>query len=379
MNSEKKPKNLFFRMHKKSYLMIAAAMIIVASIFLSPVFSTSTSPCSSCHGGYYQYFDVLEGNVANQLPTTLNVGQAATVTVVVENNVNTVLYSALSSVSLTLSSQSGHFAVSVPTYSVGTLQKGTATATWQITGVSAGSDTFVISASARNIHQNLLFQDSYFPAPGIVVSTLTPMPTPTPTLTSTTTLTTDPTLTPDPASTSTPTPTQTQTSTTNSEPTPNPKNEPSINAQEQNKPSDLKIWFTTLNEGETLTAGNKTIEWTTSGGSGNSSIKLEISKSESSGPWITLAENLTTSDSFFWNVPNLDSDYIIRAIVSDSANPLQNASVTVTAKVNSTLNLELLLIVSSYALLTFSSILVAMASKNRLTKTGALKNKNMLS
>ena len=158
--------------------MIAAAVIVVASIFLSPVFSASTSPCGSCHGGYSQYLDVLEGNAANQIPASLSVGQTATVTVVVENRVNTVLYSSLSSVSLTLSSQSGRFSVSVPTYSVGTLPKGTATATWQITGISAGSDTLVISASARNTHQNFAFSDTYSPAPGVVISPPAPTPTP---------------------------------------------------------------------------------------------------------------------------------------------------------------------------------------------------------
>ena len=128
VNQPKEQEKQFFKMNKASYIMIAAVMIIVASIFLSPVLSKSTSPCNSCHGGYNQYLDILEGNAANQLPTTLTVGQTATVTVIIENNVNTAIYTALSGVSVTLSSQNGHFTVSAPTYNIATLQKGTAIA-----------------------------------------------------------------------------------------------------------------------------------------------------------------------------------------------------------------------------------------------------------
>jgi hypothetical protein len=286
--------------------MIAAAIIIVASIFLSPALSTSTSQCNSCHAGYNQYLDILEGNAANQLPTTLTVGQTATVTVIVENNVNTATYTALSSVSLTLSSQNGHFTVSAPTYNIGALQKGTAIATWQITGVSAGVDSYVIGATAKNSHQSLSFQDTYSPAPAITISapvstsipTSLPTITPIPTLTSTTTPA--PTTIPDSSSTSTPTPIQTPSPTTTStytsstQPTPTSKpnpNNPSLNSS--NQQSALRIWFTNPTEGGTLTAGRKTIEWITTGGSGSSSITLELSKVGSSGPWTTLAENLT--------------------------------------------------------------------------------------
>ena len=147
------------------------------------MFSASTSQCGACHAGYNQNLDILEGNAANQLPTTLSVGQTATVTVLIENSVNTATYTALSSVSLTLSSANGHFTVSAPTYTIGTLQKGTATATWQITGVSAGTDTFVIAATAKNSHQSLSFQDTYSPAPAITIQSpaSTPSPTPIPT------------------------------------------------------------------------------------------------------------------------------------------------------------------------------------------------------
>jgi hypothetical protein len=234
MTAEKKN---IFRMHKASLLLIAAALIVVAFIFFSPVFSQSTNPCSPCHGGYYQYLDILEGNSANQLPTTLNVGGITTVSVVVQNNVNTGLFTALSSVSVKLSSQSGHFSVSVPTITIGTLQKGTVSATWQITALSAGTDNLVISASAQNNHKsNLLFQDSYSPNP--VLTILDPVPTPTPIAPPTSTPTPTPVPTPisspssNPSPTTTPAPSPTPTSTPNptpittSSPTPIPTPNP---------------------------------------------------------------------------------------------------------------------------------------------------------
>lgn len=162
--------------HKTSYFVLTVALIICVSVFLSPVFSQSTNPCGSCHGGYYQYLDILEGNSGNSLPTTLKVGQTSTVTVVVENRVNTARYTDLSGVSLTLTSQNGHFSVATPTYNVGTLPKGTATATWQITGVSAGADALVIAASGRNSHQSLSFSDSYSPSTSIDVQAAPPPP-----------------------------------------------------------------------------------------------------------------------------------------------------------------------------------------------------------
>jgi hypothetical protein len=230
MNAEKKKG---FRMHKASILLIAAAMIIVAFIFLSPVFSQSTSPCSSCHGGYYQYLDILEVNTANQLPATLNVGATATVTIVIENKVNTARYTALSSVSLILSSQSSHFTVNAPIFSIGTLQKGTATATWQITGVSAGLDALVISANARNSHENLQFRDTYT-SPALIVAGSTPTPSPTalpqPSLTAPPTLapTTDPTNSPPatPSPTASPTTSEISTPTTTLSPLTTPTSNP---------------------------------------------------------------------------------------------------------------------------------------------------------
>jgi hypothetical protein len=365
-------KKTIFRKHKASILLIVAAVIVVASIFLSPVFSQSTSPCSSCHGGYYQYLDILEGNAANQLPTTIQVGATATVTAVIENNVNTALYTALSSVSLSLTSQNGHFTVNAPTFSVGTLQKGTTIATWQITGVSAGPDAFVISANARNSHKSLQFQDTYSPSPAITVTdptptptpspmpTLTPSPTPFPTSTPTPTLSISPT----PIPLVTPTPTQIATATPNptptSTPTPNPLTSPTPSATTAPTPTPklfsttipslsssptlelttnqtihlsqtpaLRVWFRHPSEDETWISGStKTVEWGTTYGSSNLVTKLELSKSGINGPWITLAENLTNVNFYILTVPKLEQNdrYIISVTVTDASDSEKTSS-----------------------------------------------------
>jgi hypothetical protein len=379
ISQPKEQKNQFFKMHKASYIMIAAAIIIVTSLFLSPAISKSASQCNVCHGGYNQYLDILEGNAANQLPITLTVGQTATVTVIVENNVNTATYTALSSVSLTLSSQNGHFTVSAPTYNIGTLQKGTATATWQITGVSAGVDSYIIGAAAKNSHQSFSFQDTYSPAPAITISAPvstpvpTSIPTPTPIPTSTSTPTPSPTTIPDSSSTSTPTPIQTpsptatSTSTSSTQPTPisTPNtNNPSSNSS--NQQNALRIWFTTPTEDATLTTGNKTIEWITTGGSGSSSITLELSKVGSSGPWTTLAENLTSRNNFIWTVTNQQTDCTIRATAIDSINPTQKASVTVATKINSIIQPETSAIISITLIALLLVILAMLIIKRRI-------------
>ncbi len=166
--------------HKTSYLVLTFTLVIVGSILLSPVLSASTNVCGSCHGGYYQYLDILEGNGGNALPATITVGQSSTVTVVVENRINAGRYTSLSSVSLTLTSQNGRFTVSTPTYNIGTLSAGTASATWQITGTSAGPDALVITANGRNSHQGLSFSDRYSPSPSISIQAAQPPPPPPP-------------------------------------------------------------------------------------------------------------------------------------------------------------------------------------------------------
>lgn len=205
-----------------TYLMIIATVAIVASLLAAPALSASSNPCSPCHGtSYNQQLDILEGNSQNKIPTTIQVGQTVTVTVAVQNINNAAKYNQLTGVSLTLSSQNNHFTVSSPTYSVGTISTGTTTATWQITGTSAGSDALVISASARNSHQNVQFADSYSPSPTLTVAAAaTPVPTPTqaPTPPPTTVPTASPT--PNPTTTPAPTPKPTVTPIVTPAPTP---------------------------------------------------------------------------------------------------------------------------------------------------------------
>ena len=224
------------KISRVSYLLLAVTLAVVIALLASPASSVSTNQCAACHGTKYnQQLDVLEGNSQNKIPTALQVGQTQTVTVAVSNINNAALNNQLSSVSLTLSSQNGHFSVATPTYNIGTLSTGTATATWQITGTSQGSDALLISSSATNTHNNLKFSDSYSPSPAITVgptATSTPVPTPSPTTVPTSTPvqtpspTTAPTSTPTSGPTATPGPNPTATSppstTTPPPPTPNP-------------------------------------------------------------------------------------------------------------------------------------------------------------
>ena len=162
----------FLKNRTPTILLSVTAATIVVSALIMPASSKSSNPCAFCHSAYSEYLDILEGDSRNQLPATLKVGEARNVTVVIENIANIHANAVMSSASLTLRSQNGHFAVRVATYSVpGLLQWGTtATATWQIIGVSAGSDVLLISAVARNAHQSVTFSDTYSPAPSMVVS-----------------------------------------------------------------------------------------------------------------------------------------------------------------------------------------------------------------
>jgi predicted metal-dependent enzyme (double-stranded beta helix superfamily) len=90
--------------------------------------------------------DIVEGSSQNIIPTNIQMGQTHTVTVAISNINNAPKNNVFTSVTLTLSSQNGHFSVNTPTVNVGTLTTGTATATWQITGVSEGSDALIISS-----------------------------------------------------------------------------------------------------------------------------------------------------------------------------------------------------------------------------------------
>ena len=202
-------------------LLIAATLAIITAAIASPAFSKSANPCSPCHSSYNQYLDIVEGDPTNPIPATLNVGETKIVTVSIENQVNAARYTSLSSVSVTLKSANGRFSVATPTISIGTLFAGTKTLTWQITGVSAGADSIIVTASARNSHESLTFSDSYLPAPIITVGqTSAPQPEPTPAPTPTPTPTPNPALPPEP----TPAPTPTPTPAPQPDPTPTPSN-----------------------------------------------------------------------------------------------------------------------------------------------------------
>jgi len=141
----------FLKGKKTSIVLLVVTAAIVVSALLSPASSISANPCAQCHGQYYEYLDIREGDSRNQLPTSISVGENKTVTVVVQNVANTVANALLSSVSLTLRSKNGHFSVKQATFNVpGLLQWGTTkNATWEITGISVGTDTLLISATEK--------------------------------------------------------------------------------------------------------------------------------------------------------------------------------------------------------------------------------------
>ena len=238
---------LKIKLHLASYILILVAFALMLALLASPVSSISNDLCSrpGCHSNYHQQLDLLEGNSQNIIPTTLQVGQTATVTVAIENINNSPIYSLLTNTRVFLTSQNSHFSVNHASYTIGNLPTGTATATFQITGTSGGSDVLVISASSYNSHKMTFFQDTYSPSPSIVVvgdgvsisptptgepsptvnptSTATPSPTPTssvsqnpsatptPTASASSTPSTSPSVSPNPTQTATPTPTPSTT------------------------------------------------------------------------------------------------------------------------------------------------------------------------
>ena len=188
---------------------------------------------------------------------------------------------------------------------------GTKTATWQITGVSEGFDSLLITTSGVNkqhVTLTFLFSDSYSPSPSITVGH--PSPTPSPT------------------STSTPTPTPSQAPTTT--PTPNPDITPTPT------PTDtLSIVLTSHTSGERWTAGiNYTIKWYTSGGTKPLSITLDYSVSSINGSWATIASDIVDNGSITWKTPNTTATVYLRAFVADSGNPTQSALIIRNVEVN---------------------------------------------
>ena len=360
-------------MSKLTLLIIIATAVVVVLLFMSPARSASTNPCSQCHGpqGYSQTLSFLAGNSGNQIPSTINVGETVTVTVVLQNKVNAPLNTALSGVSATLKSQNGHFSVSAPIYSIGNFPSGTATATWQITGVSAGADALLMKVTATNSHMNLQFADTYAPSPSVnvqapaptpppptptpppssVAPSASPMSTPTPTATSSPTSSPGSSTPPNPTATPpynpTPTPTlnpgQTpppgppQTSSPNLQGTPFPSAMPSSSPSPQptytpsSSPAPslpVSISLLSPSGGESWWSGTQhAITWSVTGGSGSATVDIEYSHSGMQGPWLTIASDLSNVTSFVWKVPDVrSSDCYIRASVNDSSNPTQMVS-----------------------------------------------------
>lgn len=169
-------------MKKLSLIMIVIAAAVFAIIVLSSsVSGVAVKQCGTCHTGWGAYLalDVLEGDSRNQLPSAIGVAETKTVTVALRSLTSDVHNNTiLSNVNVTLTSQNGRFSVSNPTYFIGTLQPNAdATATWQITGTSAGSDVLVITARAIGLHKNLQFVDTYAPNPTITVGSSPPQST----------------------------------------------------------------------------------------------------------------------------------------------------------------------------------------------------------
>jgi hypothetical protein len=244
-----------FKKHPVSYFILVATIAIVISLISAPSSSISSNQCSSFHGSLYNMqLDIVEDSSQNVIPSSIQVGQTQTITVIIENVNNSPRHNLFSSVTVTLTSQNNHFSVNTPTYNVGSLPTGKTAATWKITGVSQGSDILLISASATNTHEKLQFSDNYSPSSSITVtpnlnpdSTPTPTPIPTPTPTDSPSPTANPTTTNTPAQTQTTTPiptyTKTPTPTANSQPTISPTTQPSTNPTsstpqpEQNSPT----------------------------------------------------------------------------------------------------------------------------------------------
>jgi hypothetical protein len=208
---------------------------VLLSVILFIVFSPkaegiSNNPCSPCHpfpfGDYDQYLDILEADSQTQIPSTLNKEETKTISLIVENSGNPGIYDTISGVSLRLTSKYGFFSINSETYSVGDMQLGKKSAVWQITGVSDGYDTILISATGINDeHRISQFSDSYSIPITVGQPTSSPSPTTTPTSTPTPTPSPTSSFSPNPTPTNNPTPTPTPTLTPTS--TPNPSQSPS--------------------------------------------------------------------------------------------------------------------------------------------------------
>lgn len=303
-------------MKKLTYIVLSLTLIITVALLFSPLTSSiSSNPCGLCgHIGYYQYLDVVEGDSGNQVPSTLNVSETKTVSVVILNDVNTGRYTTLTSVFITLSSAYGHFSISNPTFYVGDLAAGTTTAIWQITGISEGFDYLTIQASGRNQHESILFSDSYLPYPPLITVGQPTGPTPPPPPTPTPAPTTAPIPTPTPTTPgATPTPAPTPSTTTSSPP---PTNQTQLTIQLLS-PKQSEKW---------LTQSEHNIEWKASGGTNPLNITLQYTSSNGNDSWVTIATGLPNNGFFTWTTPNITANYYIQVTAKDSGNPSQTVS-----------------------------------------------------
>lgn len=357
-------------MKKTSIIIFFVTLAIILLLFFSfYAMGASNNPCGSCHSGqvYSQYLDILEGNSENQIPSGIEINETKTVAVIVENRGNPGTYPTISDVSLTLISKYGHFSVDSSKYNIGELPLTKKTATWQITGVSEGFDSLVIKASGINkqhLALTFLFSDSYSPSPSITVG----HPSPTPPPTATPTPTSEPSPTSNPTS-PTPTPSQAPTNT----PTPSPNAEPTPLPTEP-----LSILLNSPTVGERWKAGiNYTMKWSTSGGTKPLSITLEYSLSNNSESWTTIAANIADNGSFTWNIPNSTTTIYIRALVTDSSNPIQSAVIIREVEVNE-LGASLIIIVLVVLLTAGLLTAVLLKLKKRQSNVGdaSIKAKN---
>ncbi|MBM4249917.1 MAG: hypothetical protein FJ149_10910 [Euryarchaeota archaeon] len=164
-------------MHDKWHLLLlATAMMLLSAPLLPLSVSKSSNPCASCHGdGRYMYLDILEGDAGNTIPTAIIDNEVLQVAVVIEVTGSTSRHNVMTGITATLASQNGLFSVDVATFDVGALVAGQrATAFWNVSAVSSGSDVMLITSAGHNTHKGREFQDGYSPSPAITVSAASP-------------------------------------------------------------------------------------------------------------------------------------------------------------------------------------------------------------
>jgi len=278
---------------KASYILLGVTLSVILFIVFSPkAEGISNNPCSPCHpspyGAYDQFLDILENDVQTQIPSEIDTEQIKTVSVIIENGGTPGEYDIISDVSLSLSSQYGFFSVDSITHNMGEMALGKRSAVWQITGLTDGFDTILISGTGTNLHGPSQFSDSY----SIPITVGQPTSTPTPT----------------PTQTPTPTPTQTPT------PTPTPIINP------------LSVIFQSPKEKEkwpSLT--NQNISWLTNGGTPPLRITLEYLTSNTSELWTNIANKIVNNGSLIWKIPSKNGTINLRITIFDSSMPPQTA------------------------------------------------------